>query len=274
MTELDSINKIQTPNTYQSIYQALKCAGIGEGDILICHSSLSSFGWTIGGPVTIIKALMDLVSAKGTIIMPAQSGDNTEPSYWQHPPVPESWWPIIRENMLPFDPLITPTRGLGRIAELFRTMPGVLRSNHPNSSFSGWGSHAIDILKDHPMNEAFGDKSPLGKLYELNAKIVLLGVKHNVNTSLHLAEFRTHYETKVFRKEGAAIMDKGIRKWESWEDVDYNSDDFDQIGLEYELHLKYNPFLVGCAEIRIHSMREMVDFAGEWMKNNRCYRKI
>ena len=34
--------------------------------------------------------------------------------------------------------------------------------------------------------------------------------------------------------ESAAIIENQTRKQISWEDVDYNSNDFEQIGIEYE----------------------------------------
>jgi aminoglycoside 3-N-acetyltransferase len=201
--------------------------------------------------------------------MPAQSGDNSDPSLWHHPPVPESWWNIIRENMPVFNPQTTMTRGLGRIAEHFRTLPSVIRSNHPQCSFSGWGKYAKEILHEHVLNEPFGEKSPLGKLYSLKAKILLMGVNHEVNTSLHYAEFKTDYPLKKYIIQSAAVLEDGRDKWVSWKEIDYKSDDFAQIGADYEQFIDYQPITAGNAEIRIHSMQKMVDFAGNWMKIHR-----
>lgn len=79
---------------------------------------------------------------------------------------------------------------MGVIPETFRKMTDVKRSSHPKYSFSAWGSDAAFITEKHALNFGFGEQSPLARLYELHAKIVLFGVDHNKNTSLHLAEHR------------------------------------------------------------------------------------
>ena len=85
--------------------------------------------------MAVIVALQKALGSDGTLVMPAHSPDLTEPSGWESPPVPESWWPVIRENMPAYDPELTPTRSMGIIAETFRKQRGVLRSAHPQVSF-------------------------------------------------------------------------------------------------------------------------------------------
>ncbi len=53
------------------------------------HSSLSRIGWVTGGAVALIQALMDLITKKGNIMMPAYSSDYSDPTYWSNPPVPK-----------------------------------------------------------------------------------------------------------------------------------------------------------------------------------------
>ena len=137
------VEATKEPITKKRLVDDLRRAGVNEGDTLIFHSSMTSIGWIVGGPVTVISALMEAVSKKGTLVMPTQSGDNGEPSNWKRPAVPEEWWQIIRDETPPYDPEITPTRGMGRIPERpTRSKPffidDVIAAIRPNAS--GFGS--------------------------------------------------------------------------------------------------------------------------------------
>lgn len=134
-----AIWRTKKPATKQKIVSDLQESGIKKGDTIIFHASMSKAHWICGGPVTVILALQELVGELGNIVMPAQTGQLSDPAKWENPPVPESWWKIIRRETPPFDPLVTPTRGMGVIAETFRTMPDVERSFHPYHSFCAWG---------------------------------------------------------------------------------------------------------------------------------------
>ena len=45
------------PNTFDSLRRALSELGLRPGMIVMVHSSLGQAGWTVGGPVTVIRAL-------------------------------------------------------------------------------------------------------------------------------------------------------------------------------------------------------------------------
>lgn len=115
--------------------------------------------------------------------MPAYTGGLTDPKNWQHPPVPEDWKDTIRAETPAFDPLRTPTRQMGQIAETFRTWPDVVRSTHPHCSFAAWGTHAKIIVEGHELENGLGEGSPLARIYELDGWVLLLGVGFASNTS-------------------------------------------------------------------------------------------
>jgi len=268
-SEWDVVKSTQHPNTITSLKQDFESLGIMSGQILIMHSSLSAIGWTVGGPVTVIKALMETLTSKGTLVMPTFSGDNTDPSNWENPPVPESWWNIIRNEMPPYHPEITPTRGMGVIVDIFRKCPNVIRSHHPTSSFAAWGKYAEFITENHELIADLGEDSPLARIYELNGKILLVGVSHENNSSLHLAEYRSDYQGKHYKLNSSALQIDSERKWIEWKELNLMTDDFEQLGADFESKTNYNPGKVGIADVRLLSQREMVDFAVKWFKENR-----
>lgn len=268
-SEREVIKSTRYPNTITTLKHDFKKLGINPGLVVIMHSSLSKIGWTVGGSVAVIEAMMQILTPEGTLIMPTFSGDNTDPSQWENPPVPKSWWEVIRNEMPAYHPKITPIRGMGTIIEIFRKWPKVIRSNHPTSSFAAWGKYAEHITKNHEFLTALGEDSPLARIYELDGKILIVGVSHENNTSLHLAEYRSDYKKKQYKLNGSAMLINNERKWVEWKELDRNMDDFKQLRKDFELKIDYNLCKVGLAEARLISQREIVDFAIEWFKKNR-----
>ncbi len=264
MKEADVIKQLKSPHTRSSLHEDFKNLGVEKGMVVIVHSSLSAFGWVCGGAIAVVQALMDTVGSEGTIVMPTQTGDMSDPSEWQMPPVPKEWWPIIREHMPAYDPQITPTRGMGKIVEAFRTFPEVKRSLHPTYSFAAWGRHADYILSEQPLEEGFGPKSPLAKLYELDGHILLLGVGHDSNTSLHFAEHAIPDRDKV--KKGTALFENNARVWKTYEEIVYDSDCFAAIGEAFEKKHAVKKAAIGSAECKLMKQRLIINFAREWLK--------
>ncbi|MEK5266875.1 MULTISPECIES: aminoglycoside N(3)-acetyltransferase [Heyndrickxia] len=263
MTEENVIRKKQTLVTKERLVADFRKLGLKEGMVVIVHSSLSALGWVCGGEVAVIRALMEVVTDRGTIVMPAQTANNTDPAFWENPPVPEAWWEEIRRSMPAFDPAITPTYGMGRIAELFRTFPGVLRSNHPNCSFTAWGRDAKSILSGHSLDFPFGEKSALARIYDRDGCILLLGVDYQVNTSMHLGESRAKHTKRC--TQSCAMKINGKRVWQSYEDYEENSDLFNKIGRAFERSHQVKTGFVGAAPSRLINQRALVDFTVQYL---------
>ena len=258
------------PITIDSLINEFSIIGIKAGMTLLVHSSLSSLGWVCGGPVAVIYALEAVLGVEGTLVMPTHSSGLSDPADWENPPVPEDWWEIIRQTVPAFDVNMTPTRGMGAIAECFRKQPGVLRSNHPRDSFAAWGRYAETIVKDHSLDFSLGEQSPLARLYDLEAWVLLLGVSHANNTSLHLAEYRAEFEGKQVVQNGSPILVDGNRQWVKTKDVDLDDGDFLQIGRAFAVETGLETVeKVGNAMARLMPQRSLVDFGINWMIKNR-----
>ncbi len=268
-TEGSVVDSTLKPNTITSLKRDFQALGVKPGAVIIMHSSLSKIGWTVGGSVAVIRAIMQTLTPEGTLVMPSFTSNNSEPSKWENPPVPKAWWDMIRNEMPAFEPNITPTRGVGSVVETFRTWPNVLRSNHPMSSFAAWGKNAKFITENHELIEDLGEGSPISRLYELNGQVLLIGVTHENNSSIHLAEYRSDFPGKKYNKTGCAMLVNNQREWVEWEELDVNSDDFEQLGKDFESKINYTPGKIGMAESRLISIREIVDYGIEWLKENR-----
>jgi aminoglycoside 3-N-acetyltransferase len=235
---------------------------------------MSRLDWVVGGSEAVVLALLAAVGDDGTIMMPAHSGANTDPSNWQNPPVPEKWWPTVREHTPAYNARTTPTRGIGVVPELFRTWPGTLRSDHPVVSMAAHGPNAAYLVADHNLEDDMGEKSPLARLYDLDGHVLLLGVDHSNNTSLHLAEYRANYPGKRNLRIGSAVMVDGRRQWVPYEVLDTQTDDFSAIGDAFdELH-DVEIRRINNADVRLFRQRLLVDFAVAWMERNRDVREL
>lgn len=263
MSEAEIVEKTPTPRTRENLAHDFRQLGLKPPMTVLVHSSLSALGWVCGGIVAVIQALMDALTPEGTLVMPAHSGDLSDPTHWRNPPVPAEWWPIIQETMPAFDPRITPTRGMGRVAEAFRTWPGVLRSSHPIDSFAAWGKQASFVTEGHVLEHGLGETSPLARIYDLDGWVLLLGVDYSNNTSFHLAEYRLPEVKEV--QQGAPICEDGRRVWKTYGDIEVNAELFQELGSAFETHIPICKGKVGSAEARLFSQPAAVDFALDWL---------
>jgi aminoglycoside N3'-acetyltransferase len=144
----------------------LRALGVEEGGVLLVHTSFRATRPVEGGPLGLIEALRDALGPEGTLVMPSWSGQDDEP----------------------FDPRTTPVPpSLGVVADTFWRLPGVLRSNHCQA-FAAAGPEALLITSDPLPLPPHIPESPVGRVHDLDGQVLLLGVGHDADTTLHLAE--------------------------------------------------------------------------------------
>ncbi len=253
----------------EDIIKALTEVGVKKGQSIMVHTSLSSLGFVCGGAQIVIEALLEAVGKDGTIMMPTQSWKNLDPSSGVHWEEPEEWWQIIRDNWPAYNKDITPTNTMGAVAEMFRKWPGTLRSDHPARSVAANGKYAETLTKDHDLSNIFGEGSPIGKLYELDGYVLLIGVGYDKNTSLHLADVRANYPSKHNCKEYSAVMENGTRIWKEYETLFVDGEDFEQIGEAFEKECIVKKATLGNGTLTLMKQRQLVDFAVKWIEKNR-----
>ena len=255
--------------TKNDIKESLTALGVTSGQTLMVHTSLGTIGYVCGGAQAVIEALIEVISPDGTIMMPAQSWKNLDPEAGVHWTVEEKDWQIIRDNWPAYDKHITPTNTMGAVAEMFRSWRGAVRSDHPARSVAAWGKNAEYLVEKHDLSNIFGDGSPVGKLYDLDGYVLLIGVGYDKNTSLHLADARAEYPGKHTVIEHSAVMEDGRRVWKAYETLFVDGEDFEQIGAAFEAEYEVKKGMIGGAELRMMRQRNLVDFAVRWMEENR-----
>ncbi len=262
-----AIERVDDPVTVDHVVADLRELGVERGDVLIVHTSLSSIGYVAGASQAVVEALMDAVTETGTLVMPTHSYHIMDPATFTAQPVPDDWEEPIRQSSTPYRPAVTPTTGMGQIAETFRDYPEVRRSRHPTASFAAWGADRDAVVKDHPWDPPMGEGSPLASVYDLDGKILRIGT--DANTSLHLAEWRAPGETPTQENGGPVLNDEGEREWVTFEEVD-GPDDFREAEAAFEeaggtIHRG----TVGAAETTLVSQPDLVDFAAAWFGEHR-----
>ncbi len=148
-----------------TLVNELQRLGVRDGCVLLVHTSYRAVRPVGGGPLGLVASLREAIGPKGTLVMPTMS-DGSEV----------------------FDPARTPSSGMGVTAELFWRQPGVVRSSHPGGSFAAAGPRAELICAPQVLSPPHGPDSPVGRVHDLDGDVLLLGVEHSENTTLHLAE--------------------------------------------------------------------------------------
>lgn len=258
------------PVTVDSISSDLRALGVQTGETLLVHGSLSALGWVCAGPPAVIDALQHVVSEDGNIVMPTHTSYNSDPAYWSNPPVPESWYDTIREQMPPYRPSSSPTYLMGAIPECFRSYKEVRRSGHPHVSFAAWGADAGFIVENHALDFSLGEESPLARVYDLAGDVLFLGSGHATNTSLHLAEYRANLDLST-KTDASSVLVDGECEWVHWEDIIRDEEDFPRCGeaFESEHPEAVETGIVGVGNAKLLSQPQLVDFAVEWFEAHR-----
>ena len=250
------------------VREACRRAGVRPGDALIVHASLSRLGYVIGGAETVVRALLDCVGPAGTLLAPAQTWLNLDPERGVHG-VPPDAWDLIRREWPPYDKHVTPSIGMGAVAEAVRTWPGAVRSDHPARSWSAVGAAAQALMREHDLDDVHGEASPLGALYRSGGGILLIGVDYDKCTALHLAETRADYAGKGYTSETSWIAAAGERRAVTYHNLAFDDGDFVDIGRAYERVHGGQPTMLGDGTVRHIDVVAFVDFAQAWMEANR-----
>ena len=150
--------------------------------LVIAHASLKAFGHIEGGAETMLAALLD--SVRG-IIMPTFTYKSMLNPEVGPPRNGITYGSETDLNKLAeaFYPDMTADKMMGVLPEFLRKHPKAKRSSHPIQSFAGIRADAVINSQ-----RIYDPLSPIGMLADQDGWVLLLGVDHTVNTSIHYAE--------------------------------------------------------------------------------------
>lgn len=148
------------------LVEQLRNLGINSGGVLLVHCAFSKVGQIPDGVLGLINALRSVLGENGTLVMPSMSWDDKHPFLAAETSVKDE---------------------MGILADTFWRLTDVLRSDSPHS-FAAVGRYAGMITVPHPIDVPHGLDSPVGRIYELDGQVLLIGIGHDSNTTIHLAE--------------------------------------------------------------------------------------
>jgi aminoglycoside N3'-acetyltransferase len=163
----------------------------------------------------------------------------------------------------PFDRTESRCRTVGIVADTFWRMPGVLRSDSPHA-FAAFGPQAESITQPHPVDIPHGRESPPGRVYELGGQVLLLGVGHDTNTTLHVAEAIAGVRYR--QPKHATVLENGKPKRHEYGETDHCCENFAL--LDAWLGDRQRRGKLGNAEARLARSRDIVATALTHLREN------
>jgi aminoglycoside 3-N-acetyltransferase len=214
--------------------EQLLSLGVTPGSTLLVHCAFSKVQPVEAGPLGLIAALQTALGPEGTLVMPSMTDDDDHP----------------------FDPATTPCRGMGIVADTFWRLPRVKRSDSPHA-FAAWGPMAARITAPHPVNIPHGLDSPVGRVYDLDGRVLLLGVGHTEDTTIHLAEFLAGVRYR--RKKSLILLANGRPERFDYAEIDHCCQNFSLVDRWLGARKLQTRGRVGRADARTARSRDIVE---------------
>ena len=192
------------------IVEELRELNLRAGDTVIAHASIRAVGEVEGGADTVLDALLEILGPEGTLMAPAFNRGNRALESLAAAEIRYRAASDSGHNESQFIKGVS--RGqVGIFAERLHARPEAKRGDHPTLSFSAIGRSAAFLIDRAPFHSPLGTNSPLARLHQLNGSILLIGVGHAANSTLHLAE---HWADAPYARRKATVRmpDSSIRE--------------------------------------------------------------
>lgn len=229
--------------SHETVVGQLRSLGVRAGGVLVVHTAFSRVRPIDGGPLGLIAALRAALGPTGTLVMPSMCDDDDHV----------------------FDAATSACRSLGIVADIFWRLPGVLRSDSPHA-FAALGPLAAAITAPHPVEIPHGEASPPARAAALGGQVLLLGVGHDCDTTVHVAEnlagvrYRLATHATVLREGRPVRLDYG--------EVDHCCLGFRQLDGWLETAGRQVRGVVGHAEARLARGADVIAAAVERLRQD------
>jgi aminoglycoside 3-N-acetyltransferase len=234
------------PTERRELERQLTRLGVSAGVAVVVHTSFRRTGPVEDGPRGLIEALLSVLGPEGTLVMPSMT----------------DW-----DDDTAFDPFKTPCRGMGVVADTFWRLPGVLRSDSPHS-FAASGMQAAMVTAPHPPDLPHGPDSPIGRVHDLGGWVLLLGVHHSENTTVHLGEYFAGVPYRV--PKHCTVMADGVPKRIDYGEIDHCCRNFRFVGEWLEARGLERKGRVGNTIARLARARDIVQTVTEELRDDPC----
>jgi aminoglycoside 3-N-acetyltransferase len=165
----------------QDLLNQLNALGIESNGTLMVHLSYKAIGGVDGRGDTVLDALTEYMQP-GLLVLPSHT------------------WMVNEDN--PVTDVLYTRSCVGKLTEMFRKRPGVVRSFHPTHSVAALGAGAEDFVSgEEYINTPCGKGGVHYKLWERDAQILLIGVNFNRNTFIHGIEEWDGAEGSISREK-------------------------------------------------------------------------
>ncbi len=257
--EADAINSAQRIVLPDELTEGFERLGLDEGDSVIMHASLESFGTVEGGAAMVLHRLLRVLGKNGTLLMPAFTSVTRHSITHDDFTRPGCWCEGREDRHLPFIPELQPDKNIGAIAHRLCSWPAARRSCHPAYSFVAVGKHGDGLIRQHALDDPL---DPFKKFLKLNPHILTIGVGFDSITAIHLAEQVT-LPSKFVKERALTVSKKG----QVWVDVISLgcSNGFEKL----RPHIPANDFKgasIGLARAEVCSMKKLVEVAEYLLK--------
>lgn len=245
------ISQISKAVTQRDMEEGLRQLGLGRGDVVEVHSSLSSFGWVEGGAAAVVDALMAVVGEEGALVMSAYPVSKLLPLTEA-----EKARGILAKVQLFGEDYDGPT-GMGVIADEFRHRPGTVL---------GPGFHRVCAWgRDAALHAERGYEH----LLEVDGWVLLLGVGIGYCSSMHQAEIGVQFPEEI--KKYWQVPEDIQRDYPDDYYISYGGtpdDAWQKVQDEAERHGQVWRHHIGQAECVLFKARVVVGIYGEWLRTD------